>query len=116
MKWFKIKNFISISSYNDNRHERVEIETLNNRVLFRSSVKYISLPAEGEASRLANTIHWCSSKRCSSARRSGGVRSCPQIYDWVDQQSDRGWSKLWIQPPHAHKFMTGRGELELELD
>ncbi|KAK4851990.1 hypothetical protein QYF36_020082 [Acer negundo] len=46
---------------------------------------------------------------------SSRVQSCPQIYEWVDQQSDCGWSKDWIQPPHAHKFMTTRGS-ELEPD
>ncbi|KAK3200547.1 hypothetical protein Dsin_023962 [Dipteronia sinensis] len=113
MEWFKIKNFISVSSCNEDGHGLVEIETLNNRVLFRSSIQYISLPAEGEASRLANTIHWCSSKRWVW---SGGVRSCPQIYDWVDQRFEKKWSKFWIHPPHAHKFITGCSELEPALD
>ncbi|TXG65847.1 hypothetical protein EZV62_007122 [Acer yangbiense] len=74
-KWFRIKNFMSVSSScNEDHHERVEIETLNNRVLFCSSVlKSISVPAEGEASRFANTIHWCSSEG------SGRVESCPKF-------------------------------------
>ncbi|TXG65848.1 hypothetical protein EZV62_007123 [Acer yangbiense] len=106
MKWFRIKNFMSVSSScNGDHHERDEIKTLNNRVLFCSSVKSLSVPAEGEASRLANNIHWCSSE------------GCPQIYEWVDWRSDRGWSKDWIQPPHAHKFMTtGGSELEPDSD
>ncbi|KAL5770725.1 hypothetical protein ACOSP7_014879 [Xanthoceras sorbifolium] len=103
-------------------HLDTEIDTLNNRVLISSSVNNISLPAaEG---KLADTIHWFTSNGLTTS--SGGKgQSCTQIYDWVDIGDRRGgscidmdcdgqaeWSKVWIQPRHAHKFMNveQRGE------
>ncbi|KAL5770726.1 hypothetical protein ACOSP7_014880 [Xanthoceras sorbifolium] len=65
----------------------------------------ISLPAEGEASKLANTIYSTSFRWyrwCTSRGGKGGTHQspCPQIYDWVDEGADRLW-KVWIQPPQT---------------
>ncbi|KAL5828115.1 hypothetical protein ACOSQ4_019912 [Xanthoceras sorbifolium] len=66
MKWFRIENFMSGQSNGD--LEQVEVENLNNRILFYSPHSGISLPA-AEASKLANTIHstpfWWD-RRCTS--------------------------------------------------
>ncbi|TXG65844.1 hypothetical protein EZV62_007119 [Acer yangbiense] len=98
MKWFRIENFISGSSYKEDNNQQVEIETLNSRILFcSSSFNSISLPAEGEASELADTIHWCTIKECNS--RSGCRQRCIDHLVY-------GKSKVWIQPRRAHKFMT----------
>ncbi|KAL5837862.1 hypothetical protein ACOSQ3_015031 [Xanthoceras sorbifolium] len=103
MKWFRIENFMSGQSNAD--HEQVEIENLNNRILFYSLDNGISLPAEGEASKLANTIYSTSFRWyrwCTSRGGKGGTHQspCPQIYDWVDEGADRLW-KVWIQPPQT---------------
>ncbi|KAL5763384.1 hypothetical protein ACOSP7_019648 [Xanthoceras sorbifolium] len=93
MKWFRIENFMSGQSNGD--LEQVEVENLNNRILFYT----------GEASKLANTIHstpfrW--DRRCTSRGGKGCTHqsSCPQIYDWVDGEADSLW-KFWIQPPQT---------------
>ncbi|KAL5837863.1 hypothetical protein ACOSQ3_015032 [Xanthoceras sorbifolium] len=95
-KWFIIENFMS--DYEHNEHEQVEVENLNNRIIYYALDNSICLPAEGEASKLANTIQsglfsrWFTSGTHQS--------SCPQIYDWVDEGADPS-RKVWIQPPQT---------------
>ncbi|TXG65846.1 hypothetical protein EZV62_007121 [Acer yangbiense] len=111
MEWFRIENFMSNSLYNE--YQQFKSENLNNRVLFCSTViNNISLPAvEGEASKLASTIHRCKyHRRCISS--GGKDQSYPQIYDWVGQRWPTHWwnfdlpdlnsdAIVWIQPRHS---------------
>ncbi|KAL5732648.1 hypothetical protein ACOSQ2_032340 [Xanthoceras sorbifolium] len=64
---------IFISGQSDSDHEQVEVENLNNMILFYSLHNGISLPAAGEASKLANTIHSISFRCCTSRGGKGGT-------------------------------------------
>ncbi|KAL5837866.1 hypothetical protein ACOSQ3_015035 [Xanthoceras sorbifolium] len=73
MKWFSIENFMSNCWYNE--HQHIENETLNNSIIL-------------EASKLVDTVHWFSSKKCTTSSEGKG-QPCPQIYDWVDRRGLR---------------------------